>query len=454
MPTTRIELVAAESAGQVIAMPDRLVTAFGLEAGGSVVVRVGSNRARATVRSLPGSDSNRVHIGAALRRRLGIPKRLHIHLRKNSDGSLEFGPFFGILARPVPRPAPYGEQNRDFRVHMAMGRQRNVAVYTFGPADINLRRHTVRARVYDEVSRRWVRRTMPIPHVVWNRSYWPGQRNRRLLQYTLRGLRSRGAIPFNPGVGTKWQVYRLLMADPNLRPHVPATERYQGFSTVLRFAKRYPGVYMKPLWGGWGIGIMRIRRIGVGRYRISRTIGRAGRNWTRVVGTAGLRAAVRRLVDGPYLVQQEIPLVQLDGRLCDIRVLAQRRADGEWGVTGAVVRMGKPKSVISNLHGGGRAMEIHQALAKIFADQPEMVAATVENIKQLSLQVVARVEARFGRFGEIGLDFGVDRTGHVWFIEVNSRPGRHSFRITSPDELWLATSANPVEYATRLANFV
>lgn len=453
MPTTLIELVDSPSSGQVIGFAPQMIKSLDLTPGQTITLRVGPSRARAKVRSVPNSEESRVLLGTTIRRQLAIPKRLDVHLRKNEDGSLEFGPFFGVLARVIPHTPPYGEQNRDFRVHMVMGRRRHVPVYIFGPSDINTRTGRVNARVYDEKLRRWVRRTMPIPHVVWNRSYWPGTKNRALLQRTLRRLRQKGAVPFNPGVGTKWQVYRLLLEDPELRQHVPATERYAGVNTVLRFVSRYPGVYMKPLWGGWGIGIMRIRRLSPGRYRVSRTIGRRGRNWSKIVGRAGLRATVRRLVDGPYLVQQEIPLVKLNDRLCDIRVLAQRRADGAWGITGAVVRAGKPNSVISNLHGGGRAIELDKALAMIFSDRPELAQSVAKDLEVLAIKVVERVESRFGRFGEIGLDFGVDRNGHLWFIEVNSRPGRNSFRITSPDDIWLATSANPVEYAKRLAKF-
>lgn len=453
MSTTPVEVFASPASGPVIDLPPHLIAQLGLAPARPAVLGTGARRMAVRVRRLPADAGNRILVGEAVRRRLALPERLHVHIRRNPDGSLELGPFFGILARRLPHQPPYGEQNRDFRLHMAVGRRHHVAVYAFSPDDLDLKRLAVRARVYDEKARRWVRCTMPLPHVVWNRSYWPGSRNRALLHRTLRQLRRRGAVPFNPGVGTKWHVYRLLAADPELRPHVPDTERYRGIETVLRFARRYPGVYMKPLWGGWGIGIMRIRRVGQGRFQISRTVGRKGRNWSRLVGPAGLQAAVRRLVDGPYLVQQEIPLARLDGRLCDIRVLAQRRADGGWGVTGAVVRVGKPRSVISNLHGGGRAVELRRALAQIFAGRPERVEATVAQIERLALKVVARVEARYGRFGEIGLDFGVDVTGHLWFIEVNSRPGRNSFRLTSPDDLWPATSANPVAYAKRLADF-
>lgn len=452
MVTKRVEMNGTTEFSRSIGMSPALCAAFQLQQDDVVYVTAGTKRTRATVRCINKSD-NDVLIGHHIRRYLALPRRLHIHIKQNSQYDLELGPFFGILARIIPRSVPYGEQNRDFRLHMALGKKQHVPVYCFGPSDVRWKSRIIRARVYDEQRRRWIRRFMPLPNVVWNRSYWPGKHQRSRMRRTMHGLWRRGSRPFNPGVGTKWQVYRLLLADESLRAHVPHTEQYRSPRTVLRMLQRYKRVYMKPLWGGWGIGIMRLQRISRGRYRLTRTIGRRGRTWSRVTGPAQMRAIVRRLVDGPYLIQQEIPLARINNRVTDVRVLAQRRGDGEWDVTGAVMRVGKPRSVISNLHGGGKAYKLRDALNIIFADKPEMVNKTMQRLQSLSIAIARRVESRYGRFGEIGLDFGVDRTGHIWFIEVNSRPGRHSFRTTSPDDVWLASSEFPIAYATHLAQF-
>lgn len=274
------------------------------------------------------------------------------------------------------------------------------------------------------------------------------------MRTTLRQLNRRaGTAIFNAGVGTKWHVYRHLWEHESLRPHIPRTARYRGVGTVLRLLSRYSGVYLKPIWGGWGIGVFRIRRVGRNRFLISRTIGRRGVNVNRTVGLQGLRAELARLVRSPYLVQQEIRLARIGDRIVDIRVLAQRRGDGNWGVTGAVARAGRRRSVISNLHGGGRPIAFDQATPRMFPGNPEIGTAAEATIHRLTHEIVAVIEKKYGRFGEIGLDFGIDRSGHVWFIEVNSRPGKNSFRITSRDDAWRGATANPVDYARQLTRF-
>ena len=444
--------------GAWIEMPRHLSETLQIEPNTRVALRAGRKAVSCAVRISDDSGSVStaplLRLSPAIRRTLGLPLGTRLQIRRSAD-SLEVGPFFGIFARYERRWPPYGEQNVDFRAHMEAGRQRHVAVYTFGPRDIDWNRRLIRALIYDTsgTRNRWRRVYMAMPHVVWNRSYWPGA-HRRVMKATLRRLRLRaGSMIFNAGVGTKWHVYRHLWEQESLRPHLPRTARYRGIGTVLRFLARYPGVYMKPVWGGWGIGVFRIRRVGRNRFTISRTLGRRGVNVSRTVGLQGLRAELARLVRKPYLVQQEIRLARIGDRIVDIRVLAQRRSDGSWGITGAVARAGRRRSVISNLHGGGRPIALAQAAPKIFPNNPEIGAAAEATIHRLTHEIIAVIERKYGRFGEIGLDFGIDQTGHVWFIEVNSRPGKNSFRITSRDNAWRAATANPVEYANQLSRF-
>lgn len=452
MPTELIELVApmGDRAGLVIS--SHLSESLRLRPGRQVRLKAGVNTVTARVGVARGLQAHAVAIATPLRRRLGLPVGLRLHLRRADDGTLEFGPFLGILAKVIPRWAPYGEQNTDFKAHTAAGRQRHVVVFAFGLGDVDWRHGLIQARMYDVSAKRWRRTVMPIPHVVWNRGYWPG--GRRLLIRTLKRLHQRGgAAIFNAGVGTKWQVYRILWNDPALRPYIPATARYRGLKSVTKFLALYPGVYMKPMWGGWGIGIIRIRRVGRGRYSLTRTLGRRGVNVYRVVDIRGLRAKLARLVHGGYLVQQELLLARIQGCIVDIRILAQRTSSGEWGITGAAARVGRPRSVISNLHGGGKALTLTTALARMFPNDPEKASQAEAKLRELTPQIVRQIERNYGRFGEIGLDFGIDRDGKVWFIEVNSRPGRNSFRTTSPEDIWTAASTHPVEYAQKLADF-
>src|SRR5690606_6497209 len=56
-----------------------------------------------------------------------------------------------------------------------------------------------------------------------------------------------------------------------------------------------------------------------------------------------------------------------------------------------------------------------------------------------------------GHLGEVGVDLGVDRRGHVWLIEANSKPFR---RLTRQDPVKVRlTIVRPLGYACFLAGF-
>ncbi|WP_368784377.1 YheC/YheD family protein, partial [Acinetobacter baumannii] len=57
------------------------------------------------------------------------------------------------------------------------------------------------------------------------------------------------------------------------------------------------------------------------------------------------------------------------------------------------------------------------------------------------------LEQRHGRLVELGIDIGIDRQGKVWLIEVNSKPGRASFRRIEGGKYYREVRLNPLRYA-------
>ncbi|MED4601859.1 hypothetical protein P9314_14260, partial [Paenibacillus validus] len=70
--------------------------------------------------------------------------------------------------------------------------------------------------------------------------------------------------------------------------------------------------------------------------------------------------------------------------------------------------------------------------------------------RQLADTLPEVLESRHGRLAELGIDFGVDTGGHIWMLEVNSKPGRSIFTYLRDDKARLAAVANPLRYADYL----
>lgn len=330
---------------------------------------------------------------------------------------------------------------------MQVGRARGVVVYTFAPQDIDWAHRVAWGRTYSPRLGGWVRRAYPLPQAVFNR--YPAAAYNQFVLGTIRRLKDHG-VPFvNSSFVDKYRLHRLLIQWPALRPHLPQTRLCRGSAApVLELLRTYPSVYMKPVDGSLGSGVVRVRRLGGGRYHVA---GRAqGRHFSRIVPARLLASSLRRIAASRrYMAQQGLTLDFLRGRTADIRALIQRDGQGVWQLTGMALRVGASGSVTSNLHGGGHAVRVEGALAPHFgATRTRQIMADVKRVLGLC---VAATEHSLGPMGELGMDLGVDAHGHVWYIESNPKPGRSILTHLHASRQRALSIRRPVDYAIYLA---
>jgi hypothetical protein len=145
-----------------------------------------------------------------------------------------------------------------------------------------------------------------------------------------------------------------------------------------------------------------------------------------------------------YLMQPMLDLRGSMGEPFDIRSLMQKNKNGRWTLTGVAARCGAPGTVTANLHGGGFAASAKEVLVPLFGEQRG--SELLQEISRVSFLLVTRLEETLGRFAEIGLDYGVDRSGRLWFLEANSKPGRAAMGSAGEDAALKAVE-QPLSYA-------
>ncbi|MDF2960165.1 MAG: endospore coat-associated protein [Paenibacillus sp.] len=149
-----------------------------------------------------------------------------------------------------------------------------------------------------------------------------------------------------------------------------------------------------------------------------------------------------------YLLQQYLLLQTYSGDAYDVRSLVQKDGTGRWQVTGMAVRQGQGGSLTSNLHGGGTVQPAEPFLVRQFgADKAKSIAYRLQD---LSVQIPEALEKHHGRLAELGIDFGVDTEGHIWILEVNSKPGRSIFTYLHDNQARINALTNPIRYARYL----
>lgn len=357
--------------------------------------------------------------------------------------------YVGIMAIAGRRPGPvrYGEQAPFYAKLMRVGRARGAVVYTFAPDDIDWAHRRVWGRTYAPGLGGWVRRAYPLPQAVFNR-YPAAAYTRRVLD-TIRRLKDKG-VPFvNSPFHDKYRLHRLLMRWLALRPHLPQTHPCRGSAApALELLGRHRSVYLKPVDGSLGSGVVRARRLGPGLYRVAGRL--QGQRFSRQVPSSQLAPLLRRIVASRrYMVQQGLSLDYLGGRTADIRALVQRDGQGVWHLTGMALRVGATGSVTSNLHDGGHAVPVERALASYFG--AAWAKSIVAEVKRVLALFVAALEEALGPMGELGMDLGVDDKGHVWYIESNPKPGRAILAHLHAHRQRALSISRPVDFAIFLA---
>lgn len=357
-------------------------------------------------------------------------------------------PVLGILTLYLDNNGSLEERSIYQRMTVA-GRKMGLDVFVFTPEDVNYKSNRIHAMVYDSSTKKWSRRWTSFPNLIFDRCRI--QRSHRFEE--LRRFRAKyGHLTFlNRPLRNKMTVHRTLSRDARFTAHLPSSRMYESMADLTSMLRKYPLIYLKPINGTGGRGILRIERIGNDRLLLQ------GRDQQRRIvppqriTTAELagRLSSWNLKGGRYLVQQGIALKLPSGRVHDYRMLVQKDREGKWRLTGCAGRIGAPRSVTSNLHGGGQAATMNQLL-KMWIKNETMIEKAKQEAEQVGIQVAEYLEQTYGRLCELALDLAIDKDGRVWLLEVNPKPAREVFNQAGDKETYQRAIVRPLEYALYL----
>ncbi|TDF98099.1 YheC/YheD family protein [Paenibacillus piri] len=202
---------------------------------------------------------------------------------------------------------------------------------------------------------------------------------------------------------------------------------------------QYSELFIKPVSGSVGSGVIKIKRSGGGRWNVYWKRGKPAQT-----SAAQTVAFLMRQVGGrSYLIQEAVPLAKYKGRPYDLRVAVQRGQTGQWQMTGMVGKVAAKGSHVTNVAKGGRA----KGCERLFRHSGLPVAATKRDVRQASLKIAAFLGRKLPHLADLGLDMGVDRNGRVKFIEMNCRDQRYSFKLAGMRSAFYETYRTPLAYA-------
>ncbi len=240
---------------------------------------------------------------------------------------------------------------------------------------------------------------------------------------------------------SKYRIHKLLVKKHSSSYRVPMTTRLSKTRLAEAMKNKLP-LYIKPMKGSIGEGILRLSYRGQGKWKLQSGVkriryGTAKRTIDRVMKQAGKRR---------YLVQKAIALAQYDGRPYDLRVTVQRGGRGVWQVTGIFGKVAAPGRHVTNVAKGGTVKRA-KTLFKASGFHPE---AMERMVAQVSLQIADYLGRRLPGLADIGLDLGIDHSGKIYFIEMNGRDQRIGFKKAGMKDTFYRSYETPLRYARYL----
>ncbi|BBI30608.1 hypothetical protein KCTCHS21_00070 [Cohnella abietis] len=204
---------------------------------------------------------------------------------------------------------------------------------------------------------------------------------------------------------------------------MPTTRSFQRSSVELML-EQYGMIYVKPINGTFGNGVIRIEKNNGAHPLFTFQIGESKYSFSEFDSMFRKLLSVKR--DKAYIAQQGIHLLKYSGRRFDLRVMVQKNPQSQWETTGMIGRVAHPRKIVTNYHAGGTPMPVTPLLKESMSS--EQVITYQSRLRKLGIDIAKALERRYPRLKEIGVDVAIDHHLKPWVLEVNTMPDPFLFK--------------------------
>lgn len=407
-----------------LVLGDTLIKQWRIPVHRPLMLSFGSSRHR--VRVIPLNKSQDARITSRLASKLGISSKTTLRLNYRAHTSaLELGPVIGVLISkdyPATPERPFGQITMFCRELVNACKQQGLYVYFFTPDHIGTNSSQFPGWVYENG---WKKITVPAADVFYNRLTSRKLENKPSVQHFLKEVKSKfGSHFFNEKFLDKTEVFDALAHDLALSRYLPESHLFKNYNMLRSMCAKYPVVFLKPIRGSLGKGIIRISKTEGGYQSLTAQVG--GTRKQNYTSLAKLFATLSgKMKTTRYQIQQGLHLIEGDHRPVDFRALVQKNLTGKWTITSIVGRTAGSQHFVSNLARGGTLSTVKEAIAR--SSLPAGIKSKIPTkLQKAALEIAQGIDKYIpAHFGELGIDLAVDITGRVWLIEVNSKPSKN-----------------------------
>ncbi|GBG06935.1 endospore coat-associated protein [Paenibacillus agaridevorans] len=223
-------------------------------------------------------------------------------------------------------------------------------------------------------------------------------------------------------VRSKWAKTKVLLRSAEMHSYIPQTKRFSR-ETLHRMLQEYEMVYVKPVSGTYGNGVIRVERTGEQgsgyRFQHGTTVRSAA------IFDALFEALSAYVSRKGYIVQKGIHLLKHRGRRFDLRVMVQKNLRNQWETTGIIGKLGNPRKIVTNYNNGGTIWSFETLLSSHLSASE--MSALHAKLKRLGVKIGSQLQTAYPGLKELGVDVAIDTKFHPWVLEVNTKPHPYIF---------------------------
>lgn len=362
---------------------------------------------------------------------------------KNNE--IIIGPFIGLLLCEEDKKITSAFLSK-ILVYAKKYAEINGAIVMFALNKVDTLNFTVEGYCYNPIRNEFQKGVFPYPTAIY-RTIGLSEKWKSHFLFAI------GDNVFNHYYFSKWEMYEWFSADKELSAHIPYTSLYTSQSDFFHTIHKFKNVFIKPISGLRGRGIIKASLMGnayLFEYRED------GVNYKDTIqNTPEVEEFLHKhLLGGRYLLQQAISLIQYNNRVIDFRCTMQKNQFKKWECKAIIGRCGEKDSVVSNISSGGSAFIGLEIFENVLLLSPKEATAMGNKIAYFATKVCNTLDEFGIHCGTLGLDVGLDTNGLLWLIEINNRDPDPSIAMDIRDrELYYILKAGPLFYAKGLSGF-
>ncbi|WP_342432067.1 YheC/YheD family protein [Neobacillus sp. FSL H8-0543] len=390
------------------------------------------------------TDPIEVLISNTLVKKMHIPMDLTYQLKISKDKAI-IGPSIGLLLgekNQLYNPTYMEKYSDRFREYEKFGG----LVFAFSTRSIDWEEKIAYGMLYDPTEKKWKYDSAPIPATLYRRNFHQNlERINQLIELTNNNL-------FNSHYFKKSDLI-LLKDEKEIRYHIPSTHLLKKMDDLIEFIQDREKIILKPVSLSRGRGIFTLEK---NQKQEEGYILYDHQNEFLlrhlIPDAKGLEEMLKKLniLNKQYLYQTYIPLLKINNRPLDVRVVMQKSDIKSWKCSGIECRVAGENEVLTNIARGGEAMTLEEVI--IGSGINQSYDKIYESIINLCQKFCYLVDIKDEHYAEFGLDIGLDQEGYPWIIEANIFPSFKGFKKMDY-EMYLKIRSQPLFYAVHLQGF-